>query len=203
MVRICPFCENGIEITEIKSYPDYSRKFFSCGHIDKPNKKDLSSHNDKMADLSPRISRDMNGENTVNISPLAAIVLTRLKQSKEVKIREKTISGKRWLQFSGESISFAISNEEINIQLLETKFSERINPKHISTSILALSNEIKTNSIVTEKERKKILGLFETLNNILVSEPKRIIIGRKWNFSLTSPYILKTIEILTGSSINE
>ncbi|MDQ3838167.1 MAG: hypothetical protein M3297_02750 [Thermoproteota archaeon] len=203
MVRICPFCENGIEITEIKSYPDYSRKFFSCGHIDKPNKKDLSSHNDKMADLSPRISRDMNGENTVNISPLAAIVLTRLKQSKEVKIREKTISGKRWLQFSGESIRFAISNEEINIQLLETKFSERINPKHISNSILALSNEIKTNSIVREKERKKILGLFETLNNILVSEPKRIIIGRKWNFSLTSPYILKTIEILTGSSINE
>jgi hypothetical protein len=190
MVRICPFCENGIEITEIKSYPDYSRKFFSCGHIDKPNKKDLSSHNDKMADLSPRISRDMNGENTVNISPLAAI-------------GEKTISGKRWLQFSGESIRFAISNEEINIQLLETKFSERINPEHISNSILALSNEIKTNSIVTEKERKKILGLFETLNNILVSEPKRIIIGRKWNFSLTSPYILKTIEILTGSSINE
>jgi hypothetical protein len=202
MVQICPFCENGVEITEIKSYPDYSRRFFSCGHIDKPIEKDLNLHSDRMADLSRQISGGTNGENTINISPIAAIVLTRLKQSKEVKIREKNIGGNRWLQFSAESIRFAISSKEITIHLLETKFSEKIDPKYILDNISALTKEIKTNSIIREKEGKKIIRLFETLNNILVSQPKRFVIGRKWTFSLASPYILKTIELLSSCGID-
>ena len=200
MVQICPLCENGVEITEIKSYPDYRRRFFSCGHIDKPNEKGFDEHTDGTTSLSRQTRGVAASENTINISPVAAIVLSRLKQSKEVKVKEKTISGKAWLQFYTKSIRFGINNEEISIHLLETKFSEKIVPKDILGRFSTLTGEIRTDSTIRDKERKKILGLLERLNNILAFQPKRIIAGRKWTFSLTSPYILKTIEILCDSS---
>ena len=201
MVQICPFCENGVEITEIKSYPDYRRRFFSCGHIDKPAEEAINVHTDSnKTDLTRRISGVPQREDTIDISPIAAIVLSRLKHSKKVKVKEKTIGGKRCLQFSAESIRFAITNEDINIHLLETKFSENIFPKDILESISVLTKEVRTNSIIKDRERKKILSLFERLNNVLASQPKRTIFGGKWTFSLAAPYILKIIEILTGSS---
>ena len=201
MVQICPFCENGVEITEIKSYPDYRRRFFSCGHIDKPAEEAINVHTDSnKTDLTRRISGVSHREDTIDISPIAAIVLSRLKHSKKVKIKEKTIGGKRCLQFSAESISLAITNEDINIHLLETKFSENISPKDILESISVLTKEVRTNSIIKDRERKNILSLFERLNNVLASQPKRTIFGGKWTFSLATPYILKIIEILTGSS---
>jgi hypothetical protein len=200
MVRICPLCENGVEITEIQSYPDYRRRFFSCGHIDKPSEKGSDEHTDGMTNLSRQTSGVAASENTINISPVAAIVLSRLKQSKEVKVKEKTIGGKAWLQFYAESIRFGINNEEISIHLLETRFSEKIIPKDILDRISVLNREIRTDSTIRDKERNKILGLLEKLNDILASQPKRIIVGRKWTFSLASPYILKTIEILSDSS---
>ena len=201
MVQICPFCENGVEITEIKSYPDYRRRFFSCGHIDKPAEEAINVHTDgNKTDLTRRISGVPQREDTIDISPIAAIVLSRLKHSKKVKVKEKTIGGKRCLQFSAESIRFAITNEDINIHLLETKFSENIFPKDILESISVLTKEVRTNSIIKDRERKKILSLFERLNNVLASQPKRTIFGGKWTFSLAAPYILKIIEILTGSS---
>lgn len=201
MVQICPFCENGVEITEIKSYPDYRRRFFSCGHIDKPAEEAINVHTDgNKTDLTRRISGVPHREDTIDISPIAAIVLSRLKHSKEVKIKEKTIGGKRCLQFSAESIRLAITNEDINIHLLETKFSENIFPKDILESISVLTKEVRTNSIIKDRERKKILSLFERLNNVLASQPKRTIFGGKWTLSLATPYILKIIEILTGSS---
>lgn len=199
MVQICPLCENGVEITEIKSFPDYRRRFFSCGHIDKPNEKGFDEHTDGMT-LSRQTPGVAASENTINISPVAAIVLSRLKQSKEVKVKEKTISGKAWLQFYTKSIRFGINNEEISIHLLETKFSEKIVPKDILGRVSTLMGEIRTDSTIRDKERKKILGLIERLNNILASQPKRIIVGRKWTFSLASLYILKTIEKLCDSS---
>jgi hypothetical protein len=199
MVQICPLCENGVEITEIKSYPDYRRRFFSCGHIHKPNEKGFGEHTDGMTNLSRQTPRVAASE-TINISPVAAIVLSRLKQSKEVKVKEKTISGKAWLQFYTTSIRFGINNEEISIHLLETKFSEKIVPKDILGRVSTLTGEIRTDSTIRDKERKKILGLLERLNNILASQTKRIIVGGKWTFSLASPYILKTIEILSDSS---
>src|ERR687895_1579150 len=199
MVQICPLCENGVEITEIKSFPDYRRRFFSCGHIDKPNEKGFDEHTDGMT-LSRQTPGVAASENTINISPVAAIVLSRLKQSKEVKVKEKAISGKAWLQFYAKSIRFGINNEEISIHLLETKFSEKIVRKDILGRVSTLTREMRTDSTIRDKERKKILGLLERLNNILAFQPKRIIAGRKWTFSLTSPYILKTIEILCDSS---
>nr|MDQ3977509.1 hypothetical protein [Thermoproteota archaeon] len=81
-----------------------------------------------------------------------------------------------------------------------TKFSEKIVPKDILGRVSTLIGEIRTDSTIRDKERKKILGLIERLNNILASQPKRIIVGRKWTFSLESPYILKTIEKLCDSS---
>jgi hypothetical protein len=200
MVQICPLCENGVEITEIKSYPNYRRRFFSCGHIDKPNEKGFDEHTDGTTNLPRQTPGVAASENTINISPVAAIVLSRLKQSKEVKVKEKTISGKVWLQFYTKSIRFGINNEEISIHLLETKFSEKIVPKDILGRFSTLTGEIRTDSAIRDKERKKILGLLERLNNILAFQPKRIIVGRKWTFSLASPYILKTIEILCDSS---
>ena len=104
------------------------------------------------------------------------------------------------MQFSAESIRLAITNEDINIHLLETKFSENIFPKDILESISVLTKEVITNSIIKDRERKKILSLLERLNNVLASQPKRTIFGGKWTFSLATPYILKIIEILTGSS---
>ena len=200
MVQICPLCENGVEITEIKSYPDYRRRFFSCGHIDKPNEKGFDANTDGTANLSRQTPGVAASENTINISPVAAIVLSRLKQSKEVKVKEKTISGKAWLQFYTKSIRFGINNEEISIHLLETKFSEKIVPRDIWGRVSTLIGEITTDSTIRDKERKKILGLIERLNNILVSQPKRTIVGRKWTFSLASHYIFKTIEKLCDSS---
>lgn len=200
MVQICPLCENGVEITEIKSFPDYRRRFFSCGHIDKPNENGFDEHTDGMTNLSRQTPGVAASENTINISPVAAIVLSRLKQSKEVKVKEKTISGKAWLQFYTKSIRFGINNEEISIHLLETKFSEKIVPRDIWGRVSTLIGEITTDSTIRDKERKKILGLIERLNNILVSQPKRTIVGRKWTFSLASPYIFKTIEKLCDSS---
>ena len=200
MVQICPFCENGVEITEIKSYPDYRRRFFSCGHIDKPAEENINVHIYGKTDLARRMSGVADREDTIDISPITAIVLSRLKHSKKVKIKEKTVGGKRCLQFSAESIRLAITNEDINIHLLETKFSENIFPKDILESISVLTNEVRTNSIIKDRERKKILSLFERLNNVLASQPKRTIFGGKWTFSLATPYILKIIEILTGSS---
>ena len=200
MVQICPLCENGVEITEIKSYPDYRRRFFSCGHIDKPNEKGFDANTDVTANLSRQTPGVAANENTINISPVAAIVLSRLKQSKEVKVKERTIGGKAWLQFYTKSIRFGINNEEISIHLLETKFSEKIVPKDILGRFSTLAGEIRADSTIRDKERKKILGLLERLNNILAFQPKRIIVGRRWTFSLTSPYILKTIEILCDSS---
>ena len=200
MVQICPLCENGIEITEIKSYPGYRRRFFSCGHIDQPNEKGFDERTDGTTNLSRQTPGVAASENTINISPIAAIVLSRLKQSKEVKVKEKTISGKAWLQFYTKSIRFSINNEEISIHLLETRFSEKIVPKDILGRFSTLTGEIRTDSTIRDKERKKILGLLERLNNILAFQPKRIVVGRKWTFSLASPYILKTIEILCDSS---
>ena len=108
MVQICPLCENGVEITEIKSYPDYRRRFFSCGHIDKPNGKGFDEHTDGMTNLSRQTPGVAASENTINISPVAAIVLSRLKQSKEVKVKEKTISGKSSLKKLFPKISWVV-----------------------------------------------------------------------------------------------
>jgi hypothetical protein len=204
MVQICPFCENGVEITEVESYPNYVRRFYSCGHIAKPTDEDNNNQTDSKTNLSQSISGVVGEEDTVNITPVAAIVLTRLKQSKKVKIIERVIDKKPSLQFSAESLRLTINNEVISVHLLETKFSENISPKNILTTISSLTKEVKTNFMLKDKEKKKILKLIEKLNNVLAPLPKRTLYKRtlfakKWTFSLSTPYILKIIEILSGT----
>jgi hypothetical protein len=203
MVQICPFCENGVEITEIKSYPNYIRRFYSCGHIAKPTDEEINNQSDSKTSHNHSISGIEDEQETVNITPIAAIVLTRLKQSKKVKINEKIIDKKQSLQFSAESLRLTINNEAINVHLLETKFSENISSKNILIAISSLTKEVKTNFMLRDKEKKKILKLIERLNNILAPLPKRTLFkrtlfARKWTFSLSTPYVLKIIEILSG-----
>ena len=203
MVQICPFCENGVEITEIESYPNYTRRFYSCGHIAKPTDEEINNQTDSKTDHNHSISGIEGEEETVNITHVAAIVLTRLKQSKKVKINEKIIDRKQSLQFSAESLRLTINNETISVHLLETKFSENISSKNILIAISSLTKEVKTNLMLKEKEKKKILKLIERLNNILAPLPKRTLFkrtlfARKWTFSLSTPYVLKIIEILSG-----
>jgi hypothetical protein len=204
MVQICPFCENGVEITEVESYPNYVRRFYSCGHIAKPTDEDNNNQTDSKSNLNQSISGVVGEEDTVNITPVAAIVLTRLKQSKKVKIIERIIDKKPSLQFSAESLRLTINNEVIGVHLLETKFSENISPKNILNTISSLTQEVKTNFKLKDKEKKKILKLIEKLNNVLAPLPKRTLVKRtlfakKWTFSLSTPYILKIIEILSGT----
>jgi hypothetical protein len=203
MVQICPFCENGVEITEIESYPNYVRRFYSCGHIAKPTDEEINNQTNSKTDHNHSISGIEGEEETVNITPVAAIVLTRLKQSKKIKIDEKIIDKKRSLQFSAKSLRLTINNESINVHLLETKFSENISSKNILIAISSLTKEVKTNFMLKEKEKKKILKLIERLNYILAPLPKRTLFkrtlhARKWTFSLSTPYVLKIIEILSG-----
>jgi hypothetical protein len=204
MVQICPFCENGVEITEIESYPNYIRRFYSCGHIAKPTDEKINNQTDSKTNHNHSISSIEGEEETVNITPVAAIVLTRLKQSKKVKINEKIIDKKQSLQFSAESLRLTINNEAINVHLLETKFSENISSKNILIAISSLTKEVKTDFMLKDKEKKKILKLIERLNNILAPLPKRTLFkrtlfARKWTFSLSTPYVLKIIEILSGT----
>lgn len=204
MVQICPFCENGVEITEVESYPNYVRGFYSCGHIAKPTDEANNNQTDSKTDLNQSISGVTGEEDTVNITPVAAIILTRLKQSKKVKIIERIIDKKPSLQFSAESLRLTINNEVISVHLLETNFSENISPKNILNTISSLTQEVKTNFKLKDKEKKKILKLIEKLNNVLAPLPKRILVKRtlfakKWTFSLSTPYILKIIEILSGT----
>ena len=204
MVQICPFCENGVEITEIESYPNYVRRFYSCGHIAKPTDEGMNNQTDSKTDHNHSVSRIEGEEETVNITPVAAIILTRLKQSKKVKINEKIIGKKQSLQFSAESLRLTINNETISVHLLETKFSENISPKNILKTISLLTQEVKTNFKLKDKEKKKILKLIDKLNNVLAPLPKRTLVKRtlfakKWTFSLSTPYILKIIEILSGT----
>jgi hypothetical protein len=204
MVQICPFCENGVEITEVESYPNYVRRFYSCGHIAKPTDEVNNNQTDSKTNLNQSISGVTGEEDTVNITPVAAIVLTRFKQSKKVKIIERIIDKKPSLQFSAESLRLTINNEVISVHLLETNFSENISPKNILNTISSLTQEVKTNFKLKDKEKKKILKLIEKLNNVLAPLPKRILVKRtlfakKWTFSLSTPYILKIIEILSGT----
>ena len=198
MVQICPFCENGVEITEITSYPDYTRRFFSCGHMAKPTQGD--NNTDSKNALDHTTLGPATGEESVDISPIAAIVISRLKQSKKVQIKEKVFNRQPCMQFSAESLRLVITNEIMNVHLLETKFTENISAANILESISALTQEVRTNSIIHDREKKKMLSLFEKLNAILVSKPARTLLGRKWNFSVATPYILKIIEVLVGSS---
>lgn len=204
MVQICPFCENGVEITEVESYPNYVRRFYSCGHFAKPTDEANNNQTDSKTNLNQSISGVTGEEDTVNITPVAAIVLTRLKQSKKVKIIERIIDKKPSLQFSAESLRLTINNEVISVHLLETNFSENISPKNILNTISSLTQEVKTNFKLKDKEKKKILKLIEKLNNVLAPLPKRTLVKRtlfakKWTFSLSTPYILKIIEILSGT----
>jgi hypothetical protein len=198
MVEICPFCENGVEITEITSYPDYRRRFFSCGHMAKPTQGDNNTESKNT--LNRTTLGPAAGEESVDISPIAAIVISRLKQSKKVQIKEKTFNRKPCLQFSAESLRLFITNEIINVHLLETKFTENISASNILESISALTQELRTTSTIHDRERKKMLSLFEKLNAILLSKPARTLLRRKWTFTVATPYILKIIEVLVGSS---
>jgi hypothetical protein len=140
------------------------------------------------------------GEESVDISPIAAIVISRLKQSKKVQIREKTFNRKPCLQFSAESLRLVITNEIMNVHLLETKFTENISAANILESISALTQELRTASTIHDRERKKMFSLFEKVNTILASKPARTLLRRKWTFTVATPYILKIIEVLVGSS---
>ena len=198
MVQICPFCENGVEITEITSYPDYTRRFFSCGHMAKPTQGD--NNTDSKNTFNQRTLGPADGEDSVDISPIAAIVISRLKQSKKVQIKEKTFNRKPCLQFSAESLRLVITNEIMNVHLLETKFTENISAANILESISVLKQELRTTSTIHDRERKKMFSLFEKLNAILVSKPAKTLLRRKWTFTVATPYILKIIEVLVGSS---
>ena len=190
-----------MEITEITSHPDYTRRFFSCGHMAKPTQGD--NNTDSKNALNHTTLGPAAGEESVDISPIAAIVISRLKQSKKVQIKEKTFNGKPCLQFSAESLRLIITNEIMNVHLLETKFTENISAANILESISALMQEVRTNSIIHDREKKKMLSLFEKLNAILVSKPARTLLGSKWTFSVATPYILKIIEVLVGSSTGD
>jgi hypothetical protein len=198
MVQICPFCENGVEITEITSYPDFTRRFFSCGHMANPTQGDNNTDSKNTLDHTTRSPAP--GGESVDFSPVAAIVISRLKQSKKIQIKEKTFNRKPCLQFSAESLRLVITNEILNVHLLETKFTENISAPNILKSISALTQELRTSSIIHNRERKKMLSLFEKLNAILVSKPARTLLRRKWTFSIATPYVLKIIEVLVGSS---
>lgn len=187
MVEVCPICENGVEITEIKSYPDITRRFFSCGHMAQPLQR----------------TSVVEPITTINVSATAALVVSRLKQSKKVKITEKMFGGRPSIQFSADYIRFTVNNDIVNIELPERKLSQNISVNNILEVIQSIIQEIKTSSSsINDKQRKRILSLLEKLKNILSTQPTKSIFRKKWVFQTTTPFILRIIELLTGSRPN-
>jgi hypothetical protein len=144
--------------------------------------------------------------NFSDISNRIAATITNFKQSQQVSIEEKLIDGKLSLEFSAEKIRLVINNIIISVNaqddyILTRSLSEK---DEIINKIRTLRYEVEESSNKTEENRKTRF-LLQRMEYILasdsdvnskVSKLKSWIRRDKWLFTMTSPFVMKIIELI-------
>jgi hypothetical protein len=146
--------------------------------------------------------------NIRSISDKIAATITKFKQSQKVSVEEKLIDGKLSIEFSAEKIKLVINNTIISVNaqddyILTRDFSRK---DEIINKIRTLRYEVEKSSNNSEEKRKThfLLQRMEYIltptsdsgANSIFSKLKSWIMRKKWLFTITSPFLMKIIEII-------
>jgi hypothetical protein len=145
----------------------------------------------------------------IDISDKIAAIITKLKLSQIVSVEEKLIDGKPSLEFSAERIKVVINNNSISINAQDQYYilTRSLSRKdEIANKITTLRYEVEKSSYNTE-EKRKARSLLKRMEYILTSTSdsgansrfskfKSWIIHNKWLFTVKSPFIMETIDLI-------
>ena len=146
--------------------------------------------------------------NIRSISDKIAATITKFKQSQKVSVEEKLIDGKLSIEFSAERIKLVVNNTIISVNaqddyILTRDFSRK---DEIINKIRTLRYEVEKSSNNSEEKRKThfLLQRMEYIltptsdsgANSIFSKLKSWIMRKKWLFTITSPFLMKIIEII-------
>ena len=125
-----------------------------------------------------------------------------------MSIEEKLIGGKLSLEFSAEKIRLVINNIIISVNaqddyILTRDFSRK---DEIINKIRTLRYEVEESSNKTEENRKTrfllqrmeyiLTSTSDSGANSIFSKLKSWIMRKKWLFTITSPFLMKIIEVI-------
>lgn len=146
--------------------------------------------------------------NIRSISDKIAATITKFKQSQKVSVEEKLIDGKLSIEFSVERIKLVINNTIISVNaeddyILTRGFSRK---DEIINKIRTLRYEVEKSSYNSEEKRKThfllqrmeyiLTSTSDSGANSIFSKLKSWIMRKKWLFTITSPFLMKIIEII-------
>jgi hypothetical protein len=146
--------------------------------------------------------------NIRSISYKIAATITKFKQSQKVSVEEKLIDGKLSIEFSAERIKLVINNTIISVNaqddyILTRGFSRK---DEIINKIRTLGYEVEKSSNNSEEKRKThfllqrmeyiLTSTSDSGANSIFSKLKSWIMRKKWLFTITSPFLMKIIEII-------
>jgi hypothetical protein len=146
--------------------------------------------------------------NIRSISDKIAATITKFKQSQKVSVEEKLIDGKLSIEFSAEKIKLVINNTIISVNaqdeyILTRDFSRK---DEIINKIRTLRYEVEKSSNNSEEKRKThfllqrmeyiLTSTSDSGANSIFSKLKSWIMRKKWLFTITSPFLMKIIEII-------
>jgi hypothetical protein len=146
--------------------------------------------------------------NIRSISDKIAATITKFKQSQKVSVEEKLINGKLSIEFSAERIKLVINNTIISVNaqdeyILTRDFSRK---DEIINKIRTLRYEVEKSSNNSEEKRKThfllqrmeyiLTSTSDSGANSIFSKLKSWIMRKKWLFTITSPFLMKIIEII-------
>jgi hypothetical protein len=146
--------------------------------------------------------------NIRSISDKIAATITKFKQSQKVSVEEKIIDGKLSIEFSAERIKLVINNTIISVNaqddyILTRGFSRK---DEIINKIRTLRYEVEKSSNNSEEKRKThfllqrmeyiLTSTSDSGANSIFSKLKSWIMRKKWLFTITSPFLMKIIEII-------
>jgi hypothetical protein len=148
------------------------------------------------------------GLNIRSISDKIGATITKFKQSQKVSVEEKLIDGKLSIEFSAERIKLVINNTIISVNaqddyILTRSFSGK---DEIINKIRTLRYEVEKSSNNSEEKRKThfllqrmeyiLTSTSDSGANSIFSKLKSWIMRKKWLFTITSPFLMKIIEII-------
>jgi hypothetical protein len=146
--------------------------------------------------------------NIKSISDKITATITKFKQSQKVSVEEKPIDGKLSIEFSAERIKLFINNTIISVNaqddyILTRSFSRK---DEIINKIRTLRYEVEKSSNNSEEKRKThfllqrmeyiLTSTSDSGANSIFSKLKSWIIRKKSLFIITSPFLMKIIEII-------
>jgi hypothetical protein len=144
----------------------------------------------------------------IDISDKIAAIITKLKLSQIVSVEEKLVDGKPSLEISADRIKLVINNNSISINAQDEYYLTRSLSRkdEIANKITTLRYQVEKSSYNTE-EKRKARSLLKRMEYILtstsgsgansrVSKFKSWIIHNKWLFTVKSPFIMETIDLI-------